>query len=407
MCAASAPLPRLLVVKGSFEQFGGAERDLLNNLPAWKERFDVTLASLNLPKEARARLDEENIPYLTPVKEWKAPSGIWAEARALGSRQAGRAWLSMLDLTEQITGLREVIANVDAIHVTSGVGSLEFTVLTPRHIPLHYYCLEPHRGLYENVLHRNIDGTPKRNLSITHFLLGKQKRRDRKFVASLDKRNNFHISGNSAWIQKRIATVYGVDSQLLLPTVDISAWIEGDGNSGDYVVTIGRASHVKGTWDTVDMLAGTGLTLSLVGSGCKEDLEQLQSHANKLGVTLDIMPRLNQDDLVTLVKGARAVVSLAYKEPFGLTPIEAQAAGTPALMVDEGGFRYTVEDGVSGRLLPRGDWKKGHQALEQADNPDIRKKWALAGRDNIEKMGLTPSNQATKLSEIFGFAEEE
>ena len=175
MCAASAPPPRLLVVKGTFEQFGGAERDLLNNLPAWKERFDVTLASLNLPKEARARLDEENIPYLTPVKEWKAPSGIWAEARALGSRQAGRAWLSMLDLTEQITGLREVIANVDAIHVTSGVGSLEFTVLTPRHIPLHYYCLEPHRGLYENVLHRNIDGTPKRNLSITHFLLGKQK----------------------------------------------------------------------------------------------------------------------------------------------------------------------------------------------------------------------------------------
>ena len=407
MCAASAPLPRLLVVKGTFEQFGGAERDLLNNLPAWKERFDVTLASLNLPKEARQRLDEENIPYLTPVREWSAPSGIWAEARALASRQAGRSWLSMLDLSEQITGLREVIANVDAIHVTSGVGSLEFTGLIPQHIPLHYYCLEPHRGLYENTLHRNIDGSPKRNLSITQFLLGKQKRRDQKFVASLDKRNNCHISGNSAWIQERISTVYGVDSELLLPTVDISTWTEGSGNVGDYVVTIGRASHVKGTWDTVDMLAGTGLSLALVGSGSKEDLAQLQSHAKKTGVALDIMPRLTQDDLVTLIKGARAVVSLAYSEPFGLTPIEAQAAGTPALMVDEGGFRYTVEDAVSGRLLPRGDWKTWHQALEQAEDPDTRKEWTLAGRANIKKMGLTPSNQATKLGEIFGFAEEE
>jgi len=325
----------------------------------------------------------------------------------LASRQAVTSWLSMLNLSEQITGLREVIANVDAIHVTSGVGSLEFTGLIPKHIPLHYYCLEPHRGLYENVLHRNIDGSPKRNLSITQFLLGKQKRRDRKFVANLDKRNNCHISGNSAWIQERISTVYGVDSELLLPTVDISAWIEGSGNAGDYVVTIGRASHVKGTWDTVDMLAGTGLSLALVGSGSKEDLAQLQSHANKIGVILDIIPRLPQGDLVSLIKGARAVVSLAYNEPFGLTPIEAQAAGTPALMVDEGGFRYTVEDGASGRLLPRGDWKTWHQALEQAEDHETRNKWALAGRANIEKMGLTPSNQASKLWEIFGFTEEE
>ena len=77
MGEASAPLPRLLVVKGTFEQFGGAERDLLNNLPSWKERFDVTLATLNLPKEARDCLDDANIPFLTPVKEWNVPIGVW------------------------------------------------------------------------------------------------------------------------------------------------------------------------------------------------------------------------------------------------------------------------------------------------------------------------------------------
>ena len=211
MGATSAPLPRLLVVKGTFEQFGGAERDLLNNLPSWKERFEVTLATLNLPKEARDRLDEENIPYLTPVKEWNVPTGIWSEFRALASRQAEKFWISMLDLSEQITGLREVIANVDAIHITSGMGSLELSGLVPKEIPLHYHCLEPHRGLYENVLHRNIDGSPKRNLSITHLLLGKQKRRDQKFVNNLQKRRMSHISGNSAWIQERISTVYGID----------------------------------------------------------------------------------------------------------------------------------------------------------------------------------------------------
>ena len=41
--------PRLLVVKGTFEQFGGAERDLLNNLKAWQEQFEITCASLHIP----------------------------------------------------------------------------------------------------------------------------------------------------------------------------------------------------------------------------------------------------------------------------------------------------------------------------------------------------------------------
>ena len=399
--------PRLLVVKGTFEQFGGAERDLLNNLPSWKERFDVTLATLNLPKEARARLDNANIPFLTPVKEWNVPTGVWSEFRALASRQAEKIWVSMLDLSEQITGLREVIANVDAIHITSGVGSLEFSSLVPQYIPIHYHCLEPHRGLYENVLHRNIDGSAKRNLSITHFLLGKQKRRDQKFVHNLEKRKKCYISGNSAWIKERISTVYGVDSDLLLPTVDISSWIDGSGEIGNYVVTIGKASHVKGTWETIEMLAGTGISLAQVGSGSKEDLSQLQMHAENLDVQLDIMPKLTQDDLVSLVKKARAVVSLAHKEPFGLTPIEAQAAGTPALMVNEGGFRYTVEDEISGRLLPRGNWNLWHEAIEQSADIKTREKWADAGRLHIEKMGLKPSNQAEKLWEIFGFSEEE
>ena len=412
MSGSSGPLPRLLVVKGTFEQFGGAERDLLNNLPAWSHHFEITVATLNLPQEARETLDDLGINYLTPVKQFTVPRGIWAEARALSSRQAIRLWISMLDLTEQVTGLREVLANSDAIHVTSGVGSLEFTGLAPSHLPTHYYCLEPHRGLYEDVLHRTIEGTPKRSLFLTSLLLGKQRRRDQKFVSRLDKIKNVSISGNSAWIQERISEIYGVKSQLLLPTVDLSVWnnhnSDDDSTSiGDYVVTIGAASHVKGTWETIEMLAGTGISLALVGGGDGYDLARLRERAEQLEVKLDIQPRLDQDELVTLVQQALAVVSLAYDEPFGLTPIEAQAAGTPALMVAEGGFQYTVEDGVSGRLLPRGDWSAWHQALQEASKPSNRKSWARQGQENIEQMGLTPQNQATRLVDILGFSEDE
>ncbi len=392
--------PRLLVVKGTFEQFGGAERDLLNNLEAWQTHFEITCASLHLPLEARERMENLGILYLTPAIPWKKPTGGWAEFRAVASRQASNRWWNMLELTEQGLRLQDVLATSDAVHLTSGVGSLEFSQMIPKDLPVHYYCLEPHRGLHEDVLHRTLDGKPKQNLALTRFLLGKQRRRDASMTHDLADRSNSTISGNSPWIQERIQTVYGEKSELLWPSVNLDIWSGDCPHTEDCVVAIGNASYVKGTMDTIDMLAGTGLIYHHVGGGATEDLALMKAHATSKGVELIIEPRLSQEDLVNLVKRSRAVVSLARGEPFGLTPIEAQAAGTPALMVDEGGYCHTVMDQVSGRLLPRNDWSAWHAALEEAAIPKNRKSWSEAGRENIAKMGLRPDDQADALNGI-------
>ncbi len=392
--------PRLLVVKGTFEQFGGAERDLLNNLQAWQEHFEITLTSLHLPQDARDLLESLDILYLTPAIPWKKPTGSWAEFRALASRQASNRWWNMLELTEQGLRLHDVLATSDAVHLTSGVASLEFSQMVPKDLPIHYHCLEPHRGLHEDVLHRRVDGAPKQNLAMTKFLLGKQRRRDISMTHDLVDRSNSAISGNSPWIQQRIKSVYNEDSGLLWPSVNLDVW-KGDSPEPEMrVVAIGSASFVKGTMDTIDMLAGTDLVYHHVGGGSEEDLAILRDHAKRKEVEFVVEPRLSQEALVSLVKGSLAVVSLARNEPFGLTPIEAQAAGTPALMVDEGGYQHTVKDGVSGRLLPRGDWSAWHAALEEAKDSDNRTAWSEAGQAQIAEMGLRPEDQAETLRKI-------
>ena len=392
--------PRLLVVKGTFEQFGGAERDLLNNLQAWQEHFEITLTSLHLPQDARDLLESLDILYLTPAIPWKKPTGSWAEFRALASRQASNRWWNMLELTEQGLRLHDVLATSDAVHLTSGVASLEFSQMVPKDLPIHYHCLEPHRGLHEDVLHRRVDGAPKQNLAMTKFLLGKQRRRDISMTHDLVDRSNSAISGNSPWIQQRIKSVYNEDSELLWPSVNLDVW-KGDCPEPEMrVVAIGSTSFVKGTMDTIDMLAGTDLVYHHVGGGSEEDLAILRDHAKRKEVEFVVEPRLSQEALVSLVKGSLAVVSLARNEPFGLTPIEAQAAGTPALMVDEGGYQHTVKDGVSGRLLPRGDWSAWHAALEEAKDSDNRTAWSEAGQAQIAEMGLRPEDQAETLRKI-------
>jgi glycosyltransferase involved in cell wall biosynthesis len=44
-----------------------------------------------------------------------------------------------------------------------------------------------------------------------------------------------------------------------------------------------------------------------------------------------------------------------WPEPLGLTAIEAITRGVPAIASTSGGFAETVEDGVSGHLVPNGD----------------------------------------------------
>jgi len=392
--------PRLLVVKGTFEQFGGAERDLLGNLLAWQKHFDITVASLHLTKEAREKLDELDILYITPAMPWSKPVGAWAEFRAKASRQAAHRWWNMLELTEQGLRMHDILATSDAVHITSGVGSIEFSQLIPRDLPVHFHCLEPHRGLHEDVLHRELDGTPKQNLWLTRFLLGKQRRRDLSMMHDLADRKNSAISGNSPWIQERISKVYGIDAGLLWPSVILEVWEGTSPKPEDRVISIGNASYVKGSVDAIDMLENTNLTLHHVGGGTNENILFLETYAEKKGVDIVIEPRLSQEDLVALVKRSLAVISLARGEPFGLTPIEAQAAGTPALMVNEGGYRFTIEDGISGRLLPRGNWEEWHSALNAARDQETRDNWSNEGRKNIDSLGLKPNDQASALKQI-------
>ena len=88
------------------------------------------------------------------------------------------------------------------------------------------------------------------------------------------------------------------------------------------------------------------------------------------------------------------MISHAHGEPFGLTPIEAMAMGTPAIFVDEGGFHNTMNNADSGLLLARdADWK---EAYKKAQDPKFRERWAKAGRKHVEQ-GFTLEVQADAL----------
>ncbi len=393
--------PPLLVAKGAFKAMGGAEMDLIRVLPAMNRVFDVTMATIQPSEELVMTCSENGIRLIRPESNWELNPDPVSVILDLGRRTSSRAWASC-------PGLSEAMESSIAMHLVSGDGSLPILDHVPEGLMIHLHLLEPHRGLYEDTLHLRLDGSPRRSLTLTRAALSRARRRDQSLILNLMSRGESLVSGNSSFSAKRAKEVYGIEAGVLWPCVDTEEFPSDPSSDpenpypeeGEYVVSIGRASYAKGTWETVSMLSGTGIGLAHVGGGDDESIEMIKSHASTSGVEIWIAPRLESSDLVSLMRGARAVVSMAHNESFGLTPIESFAVGTPALFVDEGGFRDTIIDGVNGRLLPREDLQSWHKALIEASEEKTRRRWAEAGRQRISELDLSPQAHARRIYEL-------
>jgi glycosyltransferase involved in cell wall biosynthesis len=114
-------------------------------------------------------------------------------------------------------------------------------------------------------------------------------------------------------------------------------------------------------------------------------------------VELKALPRVTQATIRALMRNAKAMVSHAINEPFGLTPPEAYFVDCPVIVTNQGGFRETVVDGTTGRLMDEGDdWIS---AIDEGHKH--RKEWSKAGREHIQTIDLTPETQARKVFESF------
>ena len=391
--------PTLLIVKGIISRMGGAERDLIRRLPHLTTWFNVSVATLASCDELELVCNKHEIHLYKPDNPWSPPNSALSQIFDGVHQSSKRAW-------QDCNNLMSDLKKFDYFHIISGDGYLAMLELIPTNKTAHLYLLEPHRGLHEQSLHRNLNGKLKRPRLLTNILLSKARKNDLNIVTQFASRPNTIISGNSSYTANRIKQVYGIDCGFLHPCVDkteYSAHIEGvenpytDSIAMQYVVTIGTANWAKGSMEVVSMLSGTGLSLAHVGGGQAKELEILKLHAKNHDVKLWVAPKLSSDQLSTLIKDSLAVVSMAHKEPFGLTPIEAFSIGTPAIFVADGGFVDSIIDGESGRLISRSSITEWHNALNQAKSENTRQIWAKNGKQRIVELKLTPLEQAEKL----------
>jgi glycosyltransferase involved in cell wall biosynthesis len=88
--------------------------------------------------------------------------------------------------------------------------------------------------------------------------------------------------------------------------------------------------------------------------GTTPEIARLRRFARHAGVgdSVTFVGQRQRDALRNYYVAADVFVSTPWYEPFGITPLEAMACGTPVIGSDVGGIRWTVLDGVTGYLVP-------------------------------------------------------
>ena len=142
---------------------------------------------------------------------------------------------------------------------------------------------------------------------------------------------------NSNNIRKKILEYYGRESQVIYPPVDLSQFKPGDTKADYYLMVVAFAPNKR-----VDLAvhAFNKLKLPLKISGSGQDEEYCRSIA---GETIEFLGTLSNEKLLELYQQARALV-FPGEDDFGITPLEAQACGTPVIAFAAGGVLETVTD---------------------------------------------------------------
>jgi glycosyltransferase involved in cell wall biosynthesis len=167
---------------------------------------------------------------------------------------------------------------------------------------------------------------------------------------------------NSLTTQRRIADIYGRDSTVIHPPVDVDRFSIGEPE--DYFLFVGELVRHKRVEVALEAAQKAGKQIKIVGSG--PDYLRLQE---QYAGTAEFMRRLPDEQLSRLYSGALALV-VPNVEEFGIAAVEIQAAGRPVLGVDAGGLRETVVPGTTGVLV---SLDKRDELADAMANVDFRK----------------------------------
>lgn len=241
--------------------------------------------------------------------------------------------------------------------VISSSSAFSKGVITPANAIHLCYCHTPTRYLWSDaVSYLEELSAPRPIKALLPSLLSRLRTWDRLAANRVD-----HFIANSETVRRRIKKYYDRDSEVVYPPVDTEKFSIVDGPK-DYFLIGGRLVAYKRYDLVVDAFTKLGLPLKIFGTGPAE--ASLRARAGK---NITFLGRVSDEERVRLFENATAFVH-PHEEDFGITAVEAMAAGRPVIAYRRGGALETVIDGVTGVLFDEQSWEELAHTVLQFDH---------------------------------------
>jgi glycosyltransferase involved in cell wall biosynthesis len=168
----------------------------------------------------------------------------------------------------------------------------------------------------------------------------------------------------SSEIRQRIQRYYRRESTIIYPPVEVAERFMPSDTIEDYFLVLSRLIPYKRIDLAVRACSELGLPLIVGGKG--RDRERLEALA---GPTVQFVGYVPDEDLPDLFARCRAFIFPGL-EDFGITPVQAQAAGRPVIAFKGGGALDTVIPGATGLFFEGPTVESLKLALQSFDERD-------------------------------------
>lgn len=250
-----------------------------------------------------------------------------------GARKRYRSYLPLMPLAVEQFDLSEydlIISNNHAVSkgVITGADQLHVCMCCS---PIRYAWDLTHQYLRESGLTKGLKSW------IIRYFLHKLRVWDHRTSNGVD-----NFIAISKFISRRISKVYGRESEVIYPPVDVEKFKLHE-EKEDFYFTVSRMVPYK-KMDLIVKAFSSMPEKRLIVAGDGPDFEKIKALA---GPNVEMIGFQPYDSIVAHMQRAKAFV-FAAEEDFGIVPVEAQACGTPVIAYGRGGAVETVSPGVSG-----------------------------------------------------------
>lgn len=178
---------------------------------------------------------------------------------------------------------------------------------------------------------------------------------------------------NSKNVAQRVKKFYRRSSTVIYPPVEVEKIIQATQGfkPKNYYLIVSRVVGAKGIELAAEAAKKAGIHLKIIGepAGLRWFGGKLENLKSKW---IDFLGRVPDEELYRYYGECKAFLALATDEDFGITPVEAMAAGRPVIAFRGGGYLESVVGGKTGIFFNEPTVDSLVQAIKHYDDTYYR-----------------------------------